>query len=193
MDLAGTLIESIRDLLVIQVELPELESPEQDLLDEAIKNPGIFDAQLYLFETTGTLVSLFFKTPEQRDRLLSSIVNPLLDDLSRNLLAVKTSKDVPPILKVHHTIMALGNIAKGCPDYPSPVPEGYILPPVEIFTQISQAILVCLEALNTYRPIRDAVRVLSRLSVTALMLYSRIRPEMHSPVSWLPLVPPSLI
>ena len=156
-ELAGTLIEALRDLLVIQVELPELESPEQDLLEEAIKNPGIFDAQLYLFETVGTLVSLFYKNPNQRASLLSSIVNPLLDELSRDLLSVKNSKEVVSVLQVHHIIMALGNIAKGFPDYPSPVPPEYILPPVEIFTQVAQAILVCLEALNTYRAIRDAV------------------------------------
>lgn len=159
-ELSGILIDALRDLLVIQVELPELENPEQDLLDEAIKNPGIFDAQLYLFETVGTLVSLFYKTPDQRATLLSSIVNPLLDELSRDLLAVKGSKEVVSILKVHHNIMALGNIAKGFPDYPTPVPEGYILPPVDIFTQIAQAVLVCLEALNTCRPIRDAVSLL---------------------------------
>lgn len=138
--------------------MPELENPEQDLLEEAIKNPGIFDAQLYLFETVGTLISLFYKTPEQRETLLSSVVTPLLDELSRDLLSAKGSKEPVDILKVHHNIMALGNIAKGFPDYPSPVPEGYLLPPVAIFTQVAQAVLVCLESLNSYRAIRDAVR-----------------------------------
>lgn len=157
-ELSASLVEGIRDLLPIQVELPELESPEQDLLMEAIKNPGIFDAQLYLFETVGTLVSLFYKMPERRTNLLSSIVKPLLDELSRHLQAAKSSGDVLSVLHVHHNIMALGNIAKGFPDYPSPVPDGYILPPVDIFTQIAQAILVSLEALNVFRPIRDAVR-----------------------------------
>ena len=142
---------------MIQVDLPELESPDQDLLTEAIKNPGIFDAQLYLFETVGTLVSLFYKIPGQRANLLSSIVNPLLEDLSRHLQVAKSSNDVLAVVKVHHNIMALGNIAKGFPDYPSPVPEGYILPPVDVFTQAAQAILVSLEALNVFRPIRDAV------------------------------------
>jgi exportin-T len=159
-ELALKLIDSIRDVLVIQIDLPELDSPEQDLLTEAIKHPGIFDAQLYLFETVGTLVSLFYKTPEERNNLLSSIVNPILDDLSRDLQAVKGADDVLPILRVHHRIIALGNIAKGFPDFPSPVPEGYLLPPVETFTQIAQAILVSLEALNMFRAIRDAVRAL---------------------------------
>ncbi|KAI0091175.1 ARM repeat-containing protein [Irpex rosettiformis] len=157
-ELAAKLIDSLRDVLVIVVDLPELETPEQDLLTEAIKHPGIFDAQLYLFETVGTLVSLFYKSPEQRNELLSSIVKPMLDELGRDLQAVKGTEDVMPILKVHHNIMALGNIAKGFPDFPSPIPEGYLLPPVEIFTQVAQAILVSLEALNVFRAIRDATR-----------------------------------
>lgn len=158
-ELAVSLLQGMRDLLSIQVELPELENPEQqDLLTEAVNNPGIFDAQLYLFETAGTLASLLYKTPEQGSALLQSIVKPLLDELSVNLQAVKGVEDVMPILKVHHIIMALGNIAKGFPDYPSPIPEGYILPPLDVFNEVAQAILVSLEAMNVFKVVRDAVR-----------------------------------
>ncbi len=156
-DLAGSLIEGMRDLLVVQVEVPELDSPDQDLLTEAVKTPGIFDAQLYLFETVGTLISLFYKSPEQRGALLLSVVKPLLDDLSQDIQTVKSPEDVIPILKAHHVIMALGNIAKGFPEFPSPVPDGYILPPVDVFSQVAQAIIVSLEAMNSFRVIRDAV------------------------------------
>jgi exportin-T len=52
------LLNSIGDLLSIQVELPELESPEQDVLQVAVEQPTLFDSQLYLFETVGTLISL---------------------------------------------------------------------------------------------------------------------------------------
>lgn len=156
-DLAGTLLEGVRDILAIQVELPELESPEQDLLAEAIKNTGSFDAQLYLFETVGTLVSLFWKSPDQ-PALLLSFVKPLLDELSVSLQAIKGAQDVVPILKVHHTIMALGNIAKGFPEYPSPLPEGYTLPPLDVFQDVAQAILMSLAAMNVFKPVRDATR-----------------------------------
>ncbi|KZT72996.1 ARM repeat-containing protein [Daedalea quercina L-15889] len=156
-ELAVSLIEGMRDLLTIQVELPEIEEG-QDLLSEAIASSSMFDAQLYIFETAGILVSLLYKTPDQAAALLLSIVKPLLDDLSANLQAVEGAGDVVPILKVHHIIMALGNIAKGFPDYPSPVPEGYILPPLEVFTESAQAILVCLEAMNVFKVIRDATR-----------------------------------
>ncbi|KAH9838251.1 armadillo-type protein [Rhodofomes roseus] len=156
-ELAVSLIEGMRDLLTVQVELPEIEEG-QDLLSEAITNPGIFDSQLYIFETAGILVSLLYKTPGQASAFLLSIVKPLLEDLSASLQAVKGAGDVVPILKVHHIIMALGNVAKGFPDYPSPVPEGYISPPLEVFTEIAQAILVCLEAMNIFKVIRDATR-----------------------------------
>ena len=160
LDLAASLLDGTRDLLTIQVDLPELESPEtQDLLTEAIKNPGIFDSQIYLFETAGILTSLFFKDQTQSETLLSSIVKPLMNELPDHLQAAKVSNDVTAVLKIHHTVMALGNVAKGFPDLPSPLQEGYILPPLEVFREIGQAILVCLEQLNTVKGVRDAVRL----------------------------------
>ena len=60
------LLGGIRDLLAIQIELPELDDPEQDLLTEAINNPGMFDSQLYLFETAGILVNVLFRSKEQQ-------------------------------------------------------------------------------------------------------------------------------
>lgn len=157
--LALELLEGVRDLLEPKVELPELEDPEeQDLLEEAVRNPGLFDSQLYLFETVGVFLSLLSKDPQQQSSLLLSIARPLLDELARSLqTSVTGPKDVTPVLKVHHIMMALGNIAKGFPDFPSPVPEGHVLP-VDVFREIAQAILVSLEAMNVYKVVRDAVR-----------------------------------
>ena len=161
-NLSGTLLEGIRDTLTIQVEIPELENPEQlDILAEAVNNPGVFDSQLYLFETVGVLISLFWKSSEQSAALLLSFVRPLLDELSVNLQAVKGPGDVEPILKIHHVIMALGNITKGFPEYPSPIPPEYIFPPLDVFHDVAQAILLSLEAMNVFKVVRDAVRQLS--------------------------------
>lgn len=123
-----------------------------------MNSPSIFDSQLYLFETAGTLVSIFYKTPERASALLLSVVKPLLDQLSASLQAVKGPEDVLQILTVHHDIMALGNVAKGYPDYPAqPIAESYIPPPLDVFSQVAQAILVSLEAMNVFRVVRDAV------------------------------------
>lgn len=157
-DLAVSLLESMQDLLSIQVEIPEIEDPlQQDILTEAVASPGLFESQLYLFETAGTLVSLLFRTPDRAGALLLSLVKPLLEELSEGLRSVKGPDDVLPILKIHHIIMALGNIAKGFPDFPSPIPEGYILPPLDVFREVAQAILVSLEAMNVFKVVRDAV------------------------------------
>ena len=128
-------------------------------LTEAVNTGSLFDSQLYLFETAGTLVSLFYKTPERASALLLSVVKPLLDQLSANLQAVKGPEDILPILTIHHDIMALGSVAKGYPDYPSrPVHESFIPPPLDVFSQVAQAILLSLEAMNVFRVVRDAVR-----------------------------------
>lgn len=158
-ELAGNLIERLRDLLSIKVELPEVEDGEQvDMLMEAVNTPGLFEAQLYLFESMGTLISLYWKSPEHSSALLLSVIEPLLEELSQSLQVVKGPEDIIPILKIHHIIMALGNIAKGFPDYPSPLPEGYILPPMDVFSRIAHAIIVSLGAMNVFRIVRDATR-----------------------------------
>jgi exportin-T len=151
---------SIRDLLPIEVQLPDADDSDSstDLLSEAIRSSA-FDSQLYLYETVGTLCSLLFRTPEQLAELLLSFVKPLMTELSAALQAFRAngSQDLIPIVKVHHVVMALGNVAKGFPEYPTPVPEGYVSLPVDVFGQVAQAILVCLEAMNVFKDIRDAV------------------------------------
>lgn len=174
----------MRDLLPIVAEIPELEEPELDVLTEAV-NSSAFDSQLYLFEAVGTLSSLLFKSPTEQSAVLLSLVKPLMDDLSNNFQAFRTTgaSDLIPIVKVHHIVMALGNIAKGFPDYPTTPSEGYILPPLEVFTQMAQAILVCLEAMNVFKPIRDAVRMLplpSFLSPNPV----HCRHDLHLPEFW---------
>ncbi|KAF8638342.1 hypothetical protein AX17_002362 [Amanita inopinata Kibby_2008] len=158
-DLGVSILDSLRDLLTVQVRIPEPEDAELDLLSEAIRDSA-FDSQLYLFETAGILCSLLFKNPEQQTRVLLSLVKPLMDELSKNFQAFNTRgpEDIIPIVKVHHVIMALGNIAKGFPDYPATIPERYIFPPLHVFSEMAQAILVCLKAMNTLKVIRDATR-----------------------------------
>ncbi|TFK40342.1 KapM protein [Crucibulum laeve] len=167
-DITSTIINGIRDLLPITVEIPEQEEPETDLLTEAVKSSA-FDSQLYLYETAGTLCSLIFKTPEQQAAMLLSLVKPLMNELSVNLQEFRNGgQDLIPIVKVHHIVMALGNIAKGFPDYPTSIPEGYILPPLDVFAEVSQAILVCLEAMNVFKVVRDATRfAFARILATA--------------------------
>ncbi|KAJ3865292.1 armadillo-type protein [Lentinula novae-zelandiae] len=173
--------QSIRDLLAIEVQIPEPDEVEVDLLTDAVKSPT-FDAQLYLFETLGILISLLFKNPTEQKGLLLSFVKPLMDDLSSALQGSASSNikelasggsglegsEIVPVVQLHHLMMALGSIAKGFPDYPSPLPDDYILPPVDVFAEIAQAILVCLENTNALKVIRDATRfAFARILATA--------------------------
>ncbi|KAF8071976.1 armadillo-type protein [Lyophyllum atratum] len=167
-DISSNIIQSIRDLLPIEVELPDMDDADEDPLTEAVKGSA-FDSQLYLYETAGILCSLLFKAPEQQATLLLSLVKPLMDELSINLQAsTKGGQDIIPIVKVHHIIMALGNISKGFPDYPPSLPGGYVLPPLDVLGQVAQAILVCLEAMNVFKVVRDATRfAFARILATA--------------------------
>ncbi|KAG7089605.1 pre-tRNA nuclear export protein [Marasmius oreades] len=180
-EVSATIAESLRDLLAIQVELPSPDDVEVDVLTDAVKSSA-FDAQLYLFETIGILCSLLFKNPEQMKSLLLSFVKPLMDELSEALQAyTKNNQDIGPVAKLHHLVMALGNIAKGFPDYPSPVPPGYILPPLDVFAEVAQAMLVCLENMNVYKPARDATRfAFARILATAGSTITHFIPPLMS-------------
>jgi hypothetical protein len=160
-DVAVNIASSMRDLLPIEVQIPDAEDSDSsaDLLSEAVRSSA-FDSQLYLYETLGILCSLLVKTPPELAELLLSFVKPLMSELSDNLQAyrAKGCQDLIPIVKVHHVIMALGNIAKGFPEYPSPVPPDYVPFPVDVFAQVAEAILVCLEAMNVLKDVRDAVK-----------------------------------
>ena len=153
--------------MVVQAELPEIESSDEDLgfpsqpdiLFAAVNEPNVFDSQIYLFEAAGTLVSLTFQTPDQQAALLQSLTKPLIDEMERALRTPMNNgpRDVLPVLQVHHYIMALGSISKGFVDFPNPVPSDWILPPLAVFEQAAQAIIVSLDAMNRYKVVREAV------------------------------------
>jgi exportin-T len=160
------------------VEIPDLEdADEAEVLAEAAEQA---DPQMYLFETAGVLIALSWKAPDEAGRLLRSAVEPLLAQLQA---ALQGPADVRAIVGAHHIIMALGNVARGFPDYPSPVPVGYTLPPLEVFQQMAQAILVSLEVMKVHRIVRDAVRSCGH-SRDRITLMFRARHDLRSQGSW---------
>lgn len=165
-DICGTIVDSLRDLLPIRITpAPAKEHDSnatiQDPLIQLTHHDKVFEAQMYLYEAVGNACSLVYKTPEQQSALLLSTYTPLMTELEESLrMYPKNPGDILVIAKIHHVIMALGSVAKGFPDLPSPLPEGYILPPIAAFTQVAQAILVCLEHMKTQKVVRDAVSCL---------------------------------
>ncbi len=148
----------MRDLLQIEVQIPEPDEVETDVLTEAAKN-ATFETQLFLFEAVGILCWLAGKSSPEPTSLLLSFVKPLMDRLSESFQAFgsKGGQDLVPIVATHHLIFALGTIAKGYPDYPSPAPSDYVSPSLDVFAQVAQAILVCLENMNVFKIVREAV------------------------------------
>ncbi|KAJ3873051.1 hypothetical protein F5051DRAFT_432525 [Lentinula edodes] len=96
--------QSIRDLLAIEVLIPEPDEIEVDLLADASS------ASSYIKEFASGGSGL-------------------------------EGSEIVPVAQLHHLMMALRSIAQGFPDYPFPLPDDYILPPVDVFTKIAQAIL----------------------------------------------------
>jgi exportin-T len=163
-----TILQAIRDVLAIEVgplRQPWDDTPYQpisdDTLAEAVKEPSLFDSQIYMFEAAGALISILWSLPEPQAAALQSICAPLLNQLSEYLQMPMngTEDDDIRILTIHHCIQALGNIPKGFPEFPSPVPENYIMPPLAEFRQIGEAILVSLGIVGHFRIIREAVSI----------------------------------
>lgn len=69
-EIVTTILSNIGDLLVLNVELPEEDSPQEDLLDSAVNTPTLFDSQIYLFETVGSLLSLLHNAPAEQLSIL---------------------------------------------------------------------------------------------------------------------------
>jgi exportin-T len=158
------ILQAIQDLMTFDVEIPEdFEPPagttEENFLTEVLKEPSMFDTQLYMFEAAGALVSALWQQPENQAAALQTIMNPLLSRLSSSLQIplTRTPDDYLNILAVHHSIQALGSIPKGFPEFPSPVPDDYIMPPLTEFRQMAEAILFSLTIMGQYRVIREAV------------------------------------
>ena len=164
-NICETITQSVRDLLEIEVQLPDPEEVETDILTEAAKNPR-FETQLFLFETIGILCAIIAKDSSEPTRLLLSFVTPLMDKLSESLQAYgKGGQDVVPVVLTHHIIYALGTIAKGYPDYPTPAHADYVSPSLDVFAQVAQAILVCLERMNVFKIVREAVSLFHYISM----------------------------
>lgn len=69
-EIVTTILSNIGDLLVLNVEIPEEDSPQDDILTAAVNTPSLFDSQIYLFETVGTLLSLLSNQPTEQLGLL---------------------------------------------------------------------------------------------------------------------------
>lgn len=138
-------------LLVIEAELPQKDE-DSELGDASSK----FDNQLYLFETLGLLISLVDNSKaELKIRLLDVILNPIFNELQT--IVSDPNKTQIGVLKAHHSLMAIGTVARGF-EYDSSPNKKYIPEVVQKFNNTAEVVLVTLENLNSHEVIRDAAR-----------------------------------
>lgn len=144
-----------------------------EVLNDAISHASRFDSEVDMFEATGTLLSLLFREPEPQLAIFRNLVQPILAQMEAGLQvyrnnpnpAITDTQAITAILTLHHDITALGHVAKGFPDMPTNPHEGYIPPPIPVFQQSVEAILVSLDTMNHIKIIRDAVSYLFDLKV----------------------------
>lgn len=157
LDVVPAILDSIRDLMVVEAKLPEPEVPDEDVLTKATTGKTYFADQLYLFEAAGNLVCLTRADATRQIPLLEAIAGPLMSGVGSGLQQYRTDpSNQTAVLQVHHYLMALGHFAKGF----SKVSDNQVeeLPYTPPFKQMTEALLQALDAMKTQRVVRDSAR-----------------------------------
>ncbi|KZT36068.1 ARM repeat-containing protein [Sistotremastrum suecicum HHB10207 ss-3] len=185
--LIPSLIDSIRDTLVVHVELPEIDTDVVsaaggliELLSEAVGMASVFDSELYMFESAGILLSLLGSSAaangnvngatngtatstvnghtNPQTELMNSLVLPLLTTLSQEIQQ-STSHPVTTPEDVIPVLKA-HHIIMALGQLCKGFPDNPSAGgvPEEVFRSIAEAFVGSLDALQEYKVIRDAVR-----------------------------------
>lgn len=158
-DVAPTVIHAVRDLLEIKAELSE-DGDDGMSSDDGTKNDATFDSQLYLFEAVGSLSSSTSISPERQVIFAREIMSPIFADIEKHLSLVQNGNS-RVVLQIHHDILALGTLARGFSDW-APATKSSAPPPNKLvsdeFEKVAEAVLVSLETLHNFFPIREAAR-----------------------------------
>lgn len=157
--IADTVVENLKDLLIIKAEIPDDDEDDASSDDHPLAD-SVFNNQLYLFEAIGCMCGAASMPPDKQAYFAQSIMNPIFSDIECNLSPAKTS-DERAILQIHHNVMALGTLARGISDW-TPGPSAPTTPTsTEVraaFSRVSEATLVTLESLSSYYNVREASR-----------------------------------
>lgn len=159
---AEAVVHSLRDLLVIKAELSG-EQNADDMSSEGDSDPdSTFTSQLYLFEAVGCICGAPTVPAEKQVQFVQATMQPLFADIQRNLDSAGTGNELAG-LQVHHSIMALGTIARGFSDWNpgGTTPGGGTEPSQQAkqaFAQVAEATLVSLTSLKSSFQIRTAAR-----------------------------------
>ncbi|KAJ1943491.1 pre-tRNA nuclear export protein [Kickxella alabastrina] len=162
-------IRAVGDLLEIRADKSKLSS-----LSAAGGGFGLFDSQLYLFESCGIMLAPAELDDDTRMSLLQHLFNPLFTSAQR-LMNQKTTEQIlqepRSLLQIHHYLTAIGSIIKGFPDArvdakgtSASSPHQLSPSTAQVFLKAADMCIAILEALQASQLIREAARfTLSRM------------------------------
>ncbi|KAJ2684034.1 pre-tRNA nuclear export protein [Coemansia spiralis] len=135
---------------------------------------GMFDSQLFLFESCGIMLSPGNLDDTARMSLLQHLFNPLFSGAQRMMNSRSSEQilqDPRSLLQIHHYLTAIGSIVKGFPDVrvdskTVSISSPHQLSPstAQVFLKAADMCVAILEALRDSHLIREATRfALSRM------------------------------
>ena len=149
------ILVAFTDLLQIKVTLasdstfPTVESDSESDSEQDV----IFDNQLYLFQSAGLLIASMHTTNFNPGE---SLLQSLITNINERLQLAQSDQAV--ILQIHHTIMAIGDVAKGFDGANDGPTLSHQQLGNRLFSPASETILKALERFEESSYIRDAVR-----------------------------------
>jgi len=161
--MSDQILVAFTDLLQIRITTsnPPIQAPDSDSDNES-EHDVFFDSQLYLFQAAGLLIALMDATKlEVAEALLQSLIANVNE---KTRLA---PSDQTLVVNIHHTIMAIGDIAKGYDGADDGSTMSRQSVGNRLFAPASEVILEALANFEDSSLIRDAVKPLlpsSRLS-----------------------------
>ncbi|KAK7900865.1 pre-tRNA nuclear export protein [Exophiala xenobiotica] len=155
-------VQSLQDLLTVRAELPNESDGDDMSSDNESTTDSTFQSQLYLFEAIGCICGSTSAGPDKQAQYVQVIMQPLFSDIERNLEAARTGNELAN-LQIHHSIMALGTVARGFSEFtPGFASQAAGAEPTsqakQAFAQVAEATLVTLTALKSSFQIRTAAR-----------------------------------
>jgi exportin-T len=161
-NVAGTVIQSIGDLLPIKAEVSGEDADDDMSSDESDHSAdALFTSQLYLFEAIGCISSTQSTPADKQALYVRSVMEPLFRDMEVHLPRAK-SGDAQATLQIHHIVMALGTLAHGFSDWTPGSSSTSHAPPDKLvsdeFSRAAEAILLALSQLNSSEEVRIACR-----------------------------------
>jgi exportin-T len=153
--MSDQILVAFTDLLQLRVTAvsnPPIQATDSDSDNES-EHDVFFDSQLYLFQAAGLLIALVDATKlEVAEALLQSLVANIHE---KTRLA---ASDQTLVVNIHHTIMAIGDIAKGYDGAGDGSTMSRQSVGNRLFAPASEVILEALAKFEDSSMIRDAVR-----------------------------------